>query len=230
MSNPLLTAVTTSLEPTPSRPPFTPSAPTAQASSYRNIAAPQRARTIPAASKGSDRGLVRYVHRCRPPLDVFTIGLRHLRNRETQQARAAFAHATEGDPTMCDAWLGRMAAGEQTVEVTAGAYNNRGNLGAALRHAQVWVGQLGVEITLTPGHHRLAAATGRGFGSWQSRRCLLSDRRDFHQPRPSGGTMKFPRVTARRSQYGGIESLCRCTHREENLEFQPGRPRRVWWP
>ncbi|SON61888.1 ESX-1 secretion system protein EccA1 [Mycobacterium simulans] len=85
------------------------------------------------------------------PLDVFTIGLRHLRNRETQQARAAFAHATEGDPTMCDAWLGRMAAGEQTVEVAAGAYNNRGNFGAALRHAQMRVDQLGVQITLTLG-------------------------------------------------------------------------------
>ena len=93
--------------------------------------------------------MVRYVHRCRPPLDVFTIGLRHLRNREKQQARAAFAHATEGDRTMCGAWLCRMA-GEQTVEVTAAASNSRSNLGAALRHAQMRVDQLGVEITPTP--------------------------------------------------------------------------------
>ncbi|GAB3030288.1 AAA family ATPase [Mycobacterium bourgelatii] len=85
------------------------------------------------------------------PLDVFTIGLRHLRNREMPQARAAFAHATDGDPTMCDAWLGRMAAGEQNVEVTEGAYRNRGNFGAALRHAQMRPDQLGVQITLTLG-------------------------------------------------------------------------------
>jgi type VII secretion ATPase EccA len=38
-------------------------------------------------------------------------------NRDVQYAALAFRHATECDPNMCDAWLGRAAAGENTSEV-----------------------------------------------------------------------------------------------------------------
>lgn len=37
--------------------------------------------------------------------------------RDTEYAKLAFQRATEWDPTMCDAWLGRAAAGEVTKEV-----------------------------------------------------------------------------------------------------------------
>lgn len=37
--------------------------------------------------------------------------------RDVQYAALAFRHATECDPQMCDAWLGRAAAGETTSEV-----------------------------------------------------------------------------------------------------------------
>lgn len=38
-------------------------------------------------------------------------------NRDVQYAALAFRHATECDPDMCDAWLGRAATGETTSEV-----------------------------------------------------------------------------------------------------------------
>jgi type VII secretion ATPase EccA len=38
-------------------------------------------------------------------------------NRDVQYAMLAFRHATQCDPEMCDAWLGRAAAGETTSEV-----------------------------------------------------------------------------------------------------------------
>lgn len=43
-------------------------------------------------------------------------------NRDVQYAALAFRHATECDPTMCDAWLGRAAAGEITSEVVYHLY------------------------------------------------------------------------------------------------------------
>ena len=38
-------------------------------------------------------------------------------DRDVQYAAQAFRHATECDPDMCDAWMGRAAAGESTSEV-----------------------------------------------------------------------------------------------------------------
>jgi type VII secretion ATPase EccA len=43
-------------------------------------------------------------------------------NRDVQYAALAFRHATECDPQMCDAWLGRAAAGETTSEVICRLY------------------------------------------------------------------------------------------------------------
>ncbi|WP_280209063.1 AAA family ATPase [Nocardia cyriacigeorgica] len=48
--------------------------------------------------------------------------------RNEEQAAAAFAAATDLDPDMCDAWLGRAMAGEVTPEVIYGAYRSVHNL------------------------------------------------------------------------------------------------------
>ncbi|MFZ2241997.1 MAG: type VII secretion AAA-ATPase EccA [Gordonia amarae] len=93
------------------------------------------------------------------PLDVFTMGLRHLRSNEAEHARAAFAQATGADPGMCDAWLGRLATGERSIEVTAGAYNSRNNLGLALRANNMTVGDLGLTTSLTLGAFGLRLPT-----------------------------------------------------------------------
>jgi ESX secretion system protein EccA len=45
-------------------------------------------------------------------------------DRDVQYAALAFRHATESDPHMCDAWLGRAAAGEITSEVIYQLYRS----------------------------------------------------------------------------------------------------------
>ncbi|MGE2817444.1 type VII secretion AAA-ATPase EccA [Mycobacterium heidelbergense] len=49
-------------------------------------------------------------------------------NRDVQYAAQAFRHATECDPNMCDAWLGRAAAGETTSEVIYHLYRTSDSL------------------------------------------------------------------------------------------------------
>jgi len=93
------------------------------------------------------------------PLDVFTIGLRHLRSNQTDQARAAFTQVTATDPSMCDAWLGRMAAGESTLAAVEGAYRSRGQLGAALKSAGMTVADLKVNTSMTLGAFALGMPT-----------------------------------------------------------------------
>ncbi|AZG45820.1 type VII secretion AAA-ATPase EccA [Gordonia insulae] len=46
-----------------------------------------------------------------------------------QQAAKAFTRASEWDPTMGDAWLGRLACGEDTDEVRLALYRNRSTIG-----------------------------------------------------------------------------------------------------
>ncbi|MFI9506353.1 type VII secretion AAA-ATPase EccA [Nocardia sp. NPDC052566] len=46
--------------------------------------------------------------------------------RDLDYAKLAFQRATEWDPTMCDAWLGRAAAGEVTREVLYNLYKTSG--------------------------------------------------------------------------------------------------------
>lgn len=50
-------------------------------------------------------------------------------DRDVQYAGMAFKRATEYDPEMSDAWLGRAAAGETTPEVLYHLYRTRANLG-----------------------------------------------------------------------------------------------------
>jgi type VII secretion ATPase EccA len=49
-------------------------------------------------------------------------------DRDVQYAVLAFRHATECDPEMCDAWLGRAAAGEATSEVIYHLYRTSDSL------------------------------------------------------------------------------------------------------
>lgn len=49
-------------------------------------------------------------------------------DRDVHYAAQAFRHATECDPDMCDAWLGRAAAGETTSEVIYHLYRTSGVL------------------------------------------------------------------------------------------------------
>lgn len=98
------------------------------------------------------------------PLDVFTMGLRHLRNGESDRAAEAFTQAVRADPMMCDAWLGWMATGNRTLEVTGGAYESRRNLGLALRsvsgrNGRMTPDQLGAVTTMTLGAFGLQLPT-----------------------------------------------------------------------
>jgi type VII secretion ATPase EccA len=83
------------------------------------------------------------------PLDLFTMGLRYLRNQQKDDARAAFQQVVDADPSMCDAWLGRIATGETSLGVIAGAYNARSNLGTALGTASMSVADLQVFTDIT---------------------------------------------------------------------------------
>ena len=90
---------------------------------------------------------------------MFTIGLRHLRSNQTEQARAAFTQAAAADASMCDAWLGRMATGERTLATVEGAYQSRGQLGAALKSAGMTVADLKVNTSMTLGAFALGMPT-----------------------------------------------------------------------
>jgi type VII secretion ATPase EccA len=93
------------------------------------------------------------------PLDIFTMGVRYLRNQQTDEARAAFTQAVESDATMCDAWMGRLATGETTIAVAEGAYNARSKLGSALQGAGMSVADLKVVTRLTLGACELGLPT-----------------------------------------------------------------------
>jgi len=54
-------------------------------------------------------------------------------DRDVDYAAMAFARATEYDPDMCDAWLGRAAAGESTPEVIHHLHRTRAALGREQR-------------------------------------------------------------------------------------------------
>ncbi|AKS31650.1 type VII secretion AAA-ATPase EccA [Mycolicibacterium goodii] len=47
-------------------------------------------------------------------------------DRDVEYAKLAFARATEYDPDMCDAWLGRVAAGESSPEIIYHLYRTSG--------------------------------------------------------------------------------------------------------
>lgn len=89
------------------------------------------------------------------PADLFKMGLNYLRTKDLNKAQQAFAHATAAEPGMCDAWVGRLAAGDPDfAEIAAGAYKSRGNLGSALRSAKdktATIYELEAQVKLTLG-------------------------------------------------------------------------------
>jgi type VII secretion ATPase EccA len=64
-------------------------------------------------------------------------------DRDVQYAALAFRHATECDPNMCDAWLGRAAAGETTSEVIYRLYRTSDVLFREQRRLGLPAGALG---------------------------------------------------------------------------------------
>ncbi|MFE2961022.1 type VII secretion AAA-ATPase EccA [Nocardia tengchongensis] len=77
--------------------------------------------------------------------------------RNDPHALAAFRAATDLDPDMCDAWLGRAMAGEVTAEVIYGAYRSVHNLyrdqqRAALPNRSLWcqveIGVFGLRVAM----------------------------------------------------------------------------------
>ncbi|MBD0021778.1 type VII secretion AAA-ATPase EccA [Gordonia pseudamarae] len=57
--------------------------------------------------------------------------------QDRAQAARAFTRASQWDPTMADAWLGRMACGENTDEVIAALYRHRDALGREQRRLRL---------------------------------------------------------------------------------------------
>jgi type VII secretion ATPase EccA len=55
---------------------------------------------------------------------AFDAAIGRFRDRDHAGALAAFTQLTAANPTMTDAWLGRLACGDHSVEVLAGAHDN----------------------------------------------------------------------------------------------------------
>src|SRR3954447_17985785 len=62
--------------------------------------------------------------------------------RDIEYAALAFKRATEYDPDMCDAWLGRAAAGESSPEVVHHLHRTRTSLGREQRRLGLAPGSL----------------------------------------------------------------------------------------
>ena len=78
-------------------------------------------------------------------------------------ALQAFAQITSSNPAMTDAWLGRLACGDHSLDAFAGAYNNSRALYRETRRIGLQDGQLqalvlGPAVSADPGvvarHHR----------------------------------------------------------------------------
>ncbi|WP_280393751.1 type VII secretion AAA-ATPase EccA [Nocardia brasiliensis] len=103
-----------------------------------------------------------------------------------EHAAAAFHAATDLDPDMCDAWLGRAMAGEVTPEVIYGAYRSVHNLyrdqqraglvGGAL-WCQVDIGMFGLRVPMS-NRHQIALAQACSYAKdqeWQEAADILAD-------------------------------------------------------
>ena len=121
--------------------------------------------------------------------DAFYTGVQALglvaggaRNEDT--AVAAFRAATDVDPDMCDAWLGRAMAGEVTSEVIYGAYRSVHNLYRDQQRAglvdralwcQVELGMYGLRVAMAD-RDQIAIAQACSYalgGEWQEALSIL---------------------------------------------------------
>ncbi|MEV5652514.1 type VII secretion AAA-ATPase EccA [Nocardia sp. NPDC052254] len=104
--------------------------------------------------------------------------------RNEQQAMAAFQAATDLDPDMCDAWLGRAMAGDITSEVIYGAYRSAHNLYRDQQRAglvdrslwcQVEIGMYGLRVAMAD-RDQIAIAQACYYaegGEWQEAAAIL---------------------------------------------------------
>ncbi|MBF6097896.1 type VII secretion AAA-ATPase EccA [Nocardia cyriacigeorgica] len=106
--------------------------------------------------------------------------------RNEQHAAAAFRTATDLDPDMCDAWLGRAMAGEVTSEVIYGAYRSVHNLyrdqqRAGLADRALWcqveVGMYGLRVAMAD-RAQIAIAQACFYadgGEWREAEAILDE-------------------------------------------------------
>lgn len=84
---------------------------------------------------------------------------------DREQAARAFTRASQWDPAMADAWLGRMACGESTDEVIAALYHHRDAIGREQRRLRLphrvlagrWDTSVGIDYPLTDAIEATAA-------------------------------------------------------------------------
>ncbi|WP_245401985.1 type VII secretion AAA-ATPase EccA [Nocardia albiluteola] len=115
---------------------------------------------------------------------VQSLGLVAGGGRNEPHALAAFRTATDLDPDMCDAWLGRAMAGEVTDEVIYGAYRSMHNLyrdqqRAGLADRSLWcqveVGMYGLRVAMAD-RDQIAIAQACSYaigGEWQEAAAIL---------------------------------------------------------
>ncbi|MEV4128496.1 type VII secretion AAA-ATPase EccA [Nocardia sp. NPDC049707] len=106
--------------------------------------------------------------------------------RNEHQAAAAFRAATDLDPDMCDAWLGRAMAGEVTSEVIYGAYRSVHNLYRDQQRAglvdralwcQVEIGVFGLRVAMAD-RDQIAIAQACSYadgGEWGEAAAILAE-------------------------------------------------------
>lgn len=106
--------------------------------------------------------------------------------RNEEHARAAFRAATDLDPDMCDAWLGRAMAGDISSEVIYGAYRSVHNLYRDQQRAglvdralwcQVEIGVFGLRVAMADRDQIsiAQACSYAGAGEWQEAAAILDE-------------------------------------------------------
>ncbi|MFG1792721.1 type VII secretion AAA-ATPase EccA [Nocardia sp. NPDC049149] len=106
--------------------------------------------------------------------------------RNDEHAAAAFLAATNLDPDMCDAWLGRAMSGEVTAEVIYGAYRSVHNLYRDQQRAglvdralwcQVEIGMYGLRAAMAD-RDQIAIAQACSYasaGEWREAAAIIED-------------------------------------------------------
>ncbi|ONM46357.1 type VII secretion AAA-ATPase EccA [Nocardia donostiensis] len=106
--------------------------------------------------------------------------------RNEENARAAFTAATDLDPDMCDAWLGRAMAGDLSSEVIYGAYRSVHNLYRDQQRAglvdralwcQVEIGMYGLRVAMAD-RDQISIAQACSYaegGEWQEAAAILDE-------------------------------------------------------
>ncbi|MFC3963074.1 type VII secretion AAA-ATPase EccA [Nocardia jiangsuensis] len=152
--------------------------------------------------------------------DAFYTGVQNLglvtgAARNEQHARAAFRAATDLDPDMCDAWLGRAMAGEVTPEVIYGAFRSVHNLYRDQQRAglvdralwcQVEIGMYGLRVAMAD-RDQISIAQACSYaadGEWAEAATILEsvpsdDIADFVRMSLYFRTKRWPDVLAART-------------------------------